>query len=59
MRRLFCSSKFSSHVPKNVSDDETTFTVIGSIGLQGIRLVKPTIGETVVLLDWDYWPFNS
>ena len=39
-----------SHVPKNVSDDEATFTVIGSIGLQGIRLVKPTIGETVVVI---------
>ena len=39
-----------SHVPKNVSDDEATFTVIGSIGLQGVRLVKPTIGETVVVI---------
>ena len=39
-----------SHVPENVSDDEATFTVIGSIGLQGVRLVKPTIGETVVVI---------
>ena len=26
------------------------FTVIGSIGLQGIRLVNPTLGETVVVV---------
>lgn len=36
-------------IPENVSDIEATFTVIGSIGLQGIRLVNPTFGETVVV----------
>lgn len=36
-------------IPDTVSDDEATFTVIGSIGLQGIRLLNPTIGETVVV----------
>ena len=39
-----------SHIPTNVSDEEATFTVIGSIGLQGIRLINPTIGETVVVV---------
>ena len=39
-----------SHIPNNVSDEEATFTVIGSIGLQGIRLINPTIGETVVVV---------
>ena len=38
------------HIPENVSDEEAVFTVIGSIGLQGIRLVKPSIGETVVVV---------
>ena len=38
-----------AHIPPNVSDDEATFTVIGAIGLQGIRLLNPTIGETVVV----------
>jgi predicted dehydrogenase/threonine dehydrogenase-like Zn-dependent dehydrogenase len=38
------------HIPDNVSDDEATFTVIGSIGLQGIRLLNPTLGETVVVV---------
>lgn len=30
-------------VPKNVTDEEAAFTVIGSIGLQGIRLCNPTL----------------
>jgi predicted dehydrogenase/threonine dehydrogenase-like Zn-dependent dehydrogenase len=38
------------HIPTNVSDEEATFTVIGSIGLQGIRLLNPTLGETVVVV---------
>lgn len=37
-------------IPFNVTDDEATFTVIGSIGLQGIRLVNPTFGETIVVV---------
>ena len=37
-------------IPDNVSDEEATFTVIGSIGLQGIRLLQPTLGETVVVI---------
>lgn len=37
-------------IPDNVSDQEATFTVIGSIGLQGIRLVNPTLGETIVVI---------
>lgn len=36
-------------VPDNVSDEEAAFTVIGAIGLQGIRLVQPTLGEAVVV----------
>lgn len=37
-------------VPENVSDEEAAFTVIGAIGLQGIRLVNPTFGETIVVI---------
>ena len=37
-------------IPDNVSDEEAVFTVIGSIGLQGIRLLKPTFGETIVVV---------
>ena len=38
-----------AHIPDNVSDDEAAFTVIASIGLQGIRLCNPTLGETIVV----------
>lgn len=37
-------------VPDNISDDEAAFTVIGSIGLQGVRLMKPQLGETIVVV---------
>ena len=40
----------AAHIPDNISDDEAVFTVIGSIGLQGIRLINPTIGETIVVI---------
>tara|TARA_Y100001970_G_scaffold281852_1_gene393490 strand:- start:27377 stop:29497 length:2121 start_codon:yes stop_codon:yes gene_type:complete len=42
--------KLVAKVPDNVSGDEAVFTVIGSIGLQGIRLAKPTFGETIVVI---------
>lgn len=37
-------------VPDGVSDEEAAFTVIGSIGLEGIRLLKPELGETIVVI---------
>ncbi|MFN3380405.1 MAG: bi-domain-containing oxidoreductase [Runella zeae] len=37
-------------IPDNVTDEEAAFTVIGAIGLQGIRLLNPTLGETVVVI---------
>lgn len=37
-------------VPDNVTDEEAAFTVIGSIGLEGIRLLKPELGETIVVV---------
>lgn len=39
-----------AHIPENVTDNEAAFTVIGSIGLQGIRLIQPTLGETIVVV---------
>jgi len=39
-----------ARIPENVSYDEAAFTVIGSIGLQGIRLANPTMGETFVVV---------
>lgn len=37
-------------IPDNVTYEEASFTVISSIGLQGIRLVNPTFGETIVVI---------
>jgi predicted dehydrogenase/threonine dehydrogenase-like Zn-dependent dehydrogenase len=37
-------------IPDSVSYDEAAFTVIGAIGLQGIRLLNPTFGETIVVV---------
>jgi predicted dehydrogenase/threonine dehydrogenase-like Zn-dependent dehydrogenase len=39
-----------AHVSDEVTDNEAAFTVIGSIGLQGIRLLNPTLGETIVVI---------
>jgi predicted dehydrogenase/threonine dehydrogenase-like Zn-dependent dehydrogenase len=36
-------------IPDNVTNEEACFTVIGSIGLQGIRLLNPGFGETIVV----------
>jgi len=36
-------------VPDTVTDDQASFTVLASIGLQGIRLLQPTLGETIVV----------
>ncbi len=36
-------------IPDNVTDEEASFTVVASIGLQGIRLVNPTMGECIVV----------
>jgi len=37
-------------VPDTVSDEEASFTILGAVALQGIRLAKPTLGETVVVI---------
>lgn len=37
-------------IPAKVTDDEASFTVVGAIGLQGIRLARPTLGEAVVVV---------
>lgn len=36
-------------IPDNVDDESAAFTILASIGLQGIRLVQPTLGECVVV----------
>jgi predicted dehydrogenase/threonine dehydrogenase-like Zn-dependent dehydrogenase len=36
-------------IPDLVSDEQASFTVVGAVALQGIRLINPTLGETVVV----------
>ena len=38
-----------ARVPDAVTDEDAAFTVLGAIALQGIRLMQPTLGETVVV----------
>lgn len=36
-------------IPEAVGDDAAAFTIISAIALQGIRLVQPTLGESMVV----------
>lgn len=36
-------------IPDGVSFEAASFTVLGAIGLQGIRLIQPTLGECIVV----------
>ena len=36
-------------IPDAVDDESATFTVLGAIALQGVRLASPTLGETFVV----------
>jgi len=38
-----------ARIPDAVDDDSASFVVVASIGLQGIRLAKPTLGEAFVV----------
>lgn len=44
VNRVLCAK-----IPDKVDDETAAFTVVASIGLQGIRLAEPTLGETVVV----------
>lgn len=38
-----------ARIPDSVTDEAATFVVVGAIGLQGIRLLNPTLGEKIVV----------
>lgn len=40
----------AAKIPDNVSYEQAAFTPVAAIGLQGIRLAAPTLGETVVVV---------
>lgn len=48
------SKKPCAKIPDNVSDESASFAVVASIGLQGIRLAQPTLGESFVVTGVDF-----
>lgn len=44
------SENLIAKIPENVSYEDASFTVLGAIALQGVRLVSPQFGETVVVV---------
>jgi len=47
---VISTANLTARVPDEVSDEQAVFTVLTAIGLQGIRLVKPEIGETIAVI---------
>ena len=43
------SKNLCARIPAGVSDESAAFVVVASIGLQGIRLAQPTLGESFVV----------
>lgn len=43
------SANLAAKIPDTVDDEAASFTVVAAIGLQGIRLAAPTLGEAVVV----------
>ena len=39
----------TAKIPESVSDEQAAFTVVAAIGLQGVRLIQPTLGERIVV----------
>lgn len=39
-----------ARVPDSVTDEQAAFMVLGAIGLQGVRLAQPTLGETFAVM---------
>lgn len=42
--------RLCAKIPDGVSFEQAAFTVVGAIGLQGIRLLEPNLGERVVVI---------
>lgn len=48
---IVCAPKnLCCKVPDGVTPEAAVYAVVGAIGLQGIRLLKPTLGETFVVM---------
>ena len=44
------SKNLCARIPDTVTNEEASFTVLASIGLQGIRLANPTLGESFAVI---------
>jgi predicted dehydrogenase/NADPH:quinone reductase-like Zn-dependent oxidoreductase len=44
-----CPARLCARVPAEVDDETASFTVLGAIALQGIRLIAPTVGESIAV----------
>ncbi len=44
------SNNLCAKIPENVTYESASYTVMGSISLQGIRLLNPGIGENIVVM---------
>lgn len=40
----------AAKIPEKVDDESAAFAVLGSIAMQGWRLINPTLGETIVVI---------
>ena len=49
-RRSDSSSDVAVHVPDEVTDGEAAFVTVGAIALHGVRLVRPELGQVVVVI---------
>lgn len=47
---VLSSYNLCAKIPDEVSDEAASFTVLGAIALQGVRLAAPTIGENFVVI---------
>lgn len=44
------SPNLSCKIPDSVSDEDASFSVVGAIALQGVRILNPTLGETIAVM---------
>ena len=47
--RVKAAKQLCARIPDHVDDESAAFVVLASIGLQGIRLAQPTLGEAFVV----------
>ena len=47
---ILSTKNLCAKIPDNIDDESASFTVVGSIALQGIRLANPSIGENFVVI---------